>query len=90
MGCNMRKLLVPALICSFYTIGAIAQTTPSTTPSTAPVTKKVVPKAKTTTTTPARTPDSIECSKQADAKGLHGQERIRFRANCKNKLLKKS
>jgi hypothetical protein len=33
-------------------------------------------------------PESIECSKQADAKGLHGQERARFRANCKKKLMK--
>ena len=86
----MRKLLIPAFICSLYTIGAIAQTTPSTTPSTAPVAKKIVPKAKTTTTAPLRSPESMECSKQADAKGLHGPERIRFRANCKNKLLKKS
>jgi hypothetical protein len=33
-------------------------------------------------------PESIECSKQADAKGLHGPERVRFRANCKKKLMK--
>jgi len=35
-----------------------------------------------------RTPESIECSKQADAKGLHGQERKKFRAQCKKDLLK--
>lgn len=34
------------------------------------------------TTTP-RTPQSIECSKQADAKGLHGKPREAFRADCK-------
>jgi hypothetical protein len=27
-------------------------------------------------------PESIECSKQADAKGRHGAERKKFRANC--------
>ncbi len=32
----------------------------------------------------ARTPESIECSKQADAKGLHGKERKKFRAHCKH------
>jgi invasion protein IalB len=28
-------------------------------------------------------PESIECSKEADAKGLHGKERKKFRAECK-------
>ena len=31
-------------------------------------------------------PESIECSKQADAKGLHGTERKSFRATCKAQL----
>jgi hypothetical protein len=30
-----------------------------------------------------RTAKSLECSKQADAKGLHGKERKKFRAECK-------
>ena len=30
-----------------------------------------------------RTPQSIECSKQADAKGLHGKQREAFRSECK-------
>jgi hypothetical protein len=29
-----------------------------------------------------RTAISIECSKQADAKGLHGKERKTFRSKC--------
>ena len=37
----------------------------------------------------ARTAELIECSKQADAKGLHGKERRKFRAACKKQLLKK-
>ena len=36
----------------------------------------------------ARTPESIECSKQADAKGLHGKERKTFRAHCKAEMKK--
>jgi hypothetical protein len=40
-------------------------------------------KAKTAT---EHTPQSIECSKQADAKGLHGSERKKFRAKCKKEL----
>ena len=33
-------------------------------------------------------PELIECSKQADAKGLHGKERKKFRAHCKKELEK--
>ena len=36
----------------------------------------------------AQTPEGIECSKQADAKNLHGKERIKFRAKCKSDLKK--
>jgi psiF repeat len=30
-----------------------------------------------------RTAVSLDCSKQADAKGLHGKERRKFRSKCK-------
>jgi len=50
--------------------------------------------AQTTTPAPAASPApakaekprsaaSLECSKEADAKGLHGKERKKFRADCK-------
>jgi psiF repeat len=39
-------------------------------------------KVKTLGTT-VHSPESIECSKEADAKGLHGKERKKFRAECK-------
>jgi hypothetical protein len=32
-----------------------------------------------------RSAKSLECSKQADDKGLHGKERKKFRSECKNK-----
>jgi type IV secretory pathway VirD2 relaxase len=35
-----------------------------------------------------RTAASLECSKQADAKGLHGKQRKSFRAKCKRDLEK--
>jgi hypothetical protein len=41
-------------------------------------------KAKTAAaTTKVHSPASIECSKQADAKGLHGKDRVKFRSECK-------
>lgn len=45
-------------------------------PMTAPAPK--APKAKA-----ERTAAALDCSKQADAKGLHGTERKKFRAACK-------
>jgi hypothetical protein len=33
---------------------------------------------------PAHTAKSIECSKEADAKGLHGKARKKFRSACKH------
>jgi hypothetical protein len=39
--------------------------------------------AKKPATPVVHSPQSIECSKEADAKGLHGKERKKFRAECK-------
>jgi len=36
-----------------------------------------------------RTAESLECSKEADAKGLHGKERKKFRSECKRNAMKK-
>jgi hypothetical protein len=33
-------------------------------------------------------PESVQCSKEADAKGLHGKDRKKFRAHCKKELMK--
>lgn len=36
-----------------------------------------------------RSAESLECSKEADAKGLHGKERKKFRAECKKEAMGK-
>jgi hypothetical protein len=41
------------------------------------------PDAPAAKTTKARSAASLECSKEADAKGLHGKERKKFRSECK-------
>jgi hypothetical protein len=33
-----------------------------------------------------RTAESLECSKQADAKGVHGKERKKFRKHCEHEM----
>jgi hypothetical protein len=37
-----------------------------------------------------RTAASLECSKEADAKGLHGKERKKFRSDCKKAAAEKA
>jgi psiF repeat-containing protein len=66
-----------ALAASLLLAGsAFAQTTaPSTSAPAAP--------AATSKSTKPHSAASIECSKEADAKGLHGKARKKFRSECK-------
>ncbi len=71
------RLAATALASLLVTGAAFAQTT-------APAAKSDT-KAATATTTKApkqHSAESLECSKQADAKGLHGKERKKFRSEC--------
>jgi psiF repeat-containing protein len=65
-----------AFVSFFLATSAFAQTTTapasSTPAATAPAKKAEKP----------RSPESVECSKQADEKGLHGKERKKFRSDC--------
>ncbi|SHL06866.1 psiF repeat-containing protein [Bradyrhizobium lablabi] len=64
-------------IASLFLLGtAFAQTPAPTTPAPkmAPAEKKAAK---------PQTAESLECSKEADAKGLHGKERKKFRSECK-------
>ena len=46
--------------------------------------QKPAPAAKAETKAPmVHSAASLECSKEADAKGLHGKERKKFRSECK-------
>jgi len=83
----MRKIvLVSMLVAPLWAGAALAQATaPAGQTTTAPA--KVAKAAKATAPHSAA---SIECSKQADAKGLHGKPRKKFRSECKKDLAKKS
>ena len=83
----MMKLSSRAAIAGFASlmlIGAASAQTPAA-PAAAPAAKAAPADTKATATKTAkpRTEISLECSKQADAKGLHGKERHKFRAECK-------
>lgn len=53
-----------------------------------PYSAQMTPAAKSTkaTKTTLRSPASIQCSKEADQRNLHGKVRKQFRASCKTAL----
>ncbi|CAN5360939.1 PsiF family protein [soil metagenome] len=61
---------------------AFAQTATPATPAT-PATKMAPAKTAAPKEKTEHSAASLECSKQADAKGLHGKERKKFRSDCK-------
>jgi hypothetical protein len=71
------KYLLPVCVALAMSFGA-ANAEMATTPA-APAAKAAKAPAK------ERTAKSLECSKEADAKGLHGKERQKFRSECKKK-----
>jgi hypothetical protein len=79
----MRKILLATIISAFCASAALAQTTP---PASPPAVTKTTPKVKAPEK--ARSAESIECSKQADAKGLHGKPRKTFRSKCMKDMKK--
>lgn len=71
-------MLAGAAFAQTSTPAAPAAPAAKTEPAKAAPAKTAAPKDKT-----ERTAASLECSKQADAKGLHGKERRKFRSECK-------
>lgn len=87
-------MFTTAAFVALFSVSAMAQTaTPSTTtttpsattaaPSTTTTTKPATATTKPKATKPAQTAISKACSTQADAKGLHGKARSKFRSDCK-------
>lgn len=73
-------------IVAFVTAALLAGSAGAQTPSTMPGVK--APAAKTSPAKPTRAPvvrtaKSLDCSKQADTKGLHGKPRKSFMSGCK-------
>jgi hypothetical protein len=83
---TMTSRVIATVAASLLLAGtAFAQTTaPAAKPAAAPA-SKMAPAAKMEK---PRTAASLECSKEADAKGLHGKERKKFRSECKAKAAK--
>jgi psiF repeat-containing protein len=78
---TISSRLAAAIGASFllFATPVLAQT-PAAKSDTAPMAKTSKP----------RSAESLECSKEADAKGLHGKERKKFRSECKKEAMSKS
>ncbi|MGN6307267.1 MAG: PsiF family protein [Mesorhizobium sp.] len=63
--------------------GAFAATTSRVKTTTAAPAAAATAKKKTSTMSPEKQAVSKQCSSLADAKGLHGKDREKFRAECK-------
>jgi psiF repeat len=72
------RAAVTAFASLFLISSAFAQTTPPAAPAPAAKTTPMAPTAKK-----SRTAASLECSKEADTKGIHGKERKKFMSDCK-------
>jgi psiF repeat len=79
----MRTVLILAAAAAMMATGANAQMKPAAAPA-ATTTTKATHTSSTATTHAGkpRSAESIECSKQADAKGLHGNDRKKFHKSC--------
>ena len=81
---KFSSLATATALASLLLMGtAFAQTTVPAAKDTTKTETKAPAEAKTPAEKKARTAESLECSKQADAKGLHGKERKKFRSECK-------
>jgi invasion protein IalB len=75
---TLSSRLAATAVASLFLMGAAFAQTPA--PSTAPAATN--PPAAATTAKKPRSAASMECSKEADAKGLKGKERRKFRRDC--------
>jgi len=84
---KISSLVTATAIASLLLMGAVSAQTTAPTKTEAPKTETKAPAAKKAEK--PRTPGSLECSRQADEKGLKGKERKKFRSACKKEAAEK-
>ena len=77
---KISSLATATAVASLLLMGAASAQTAAPAKTEAP---KAAPAAKTEKAPVVHSAASMECSKEADAKGLHGKERKKFRSECK-------
>lgn len=82
---RLTTSLATAAFASLMLIGAASAQAPATGGQKMAPASKMAPADDSKAEKP-RTAASLECSKQADAKGLHGDARRKFRSECKKSV----
>ena len=80
---TLSSRVAATAIASLFLMGSAFAQTP------APAAAPAAPTAKMEKKPVVHTAASLECSKEADAKGLHGKERKKFRSDCKKTAAEK-
>ncbi len=80
---TLSSRVAATAIASLLLMGSAFAQTP------APAAAPAAPAAKMEKKPVVHTAASLECSKEADAKGLHGKERKKFRSDCKKTAAEK-
>jgi hypothetical protein len=75
---TLSSRVAATAVVSLFLMGSAFAQTPAPAPAPA-----AAPAAKMDKKPVVHTAASLECSKEADAKGLHGKERKKFRSDCK-------
>lgn len=75
---TITQSLLTASILGMLGSGIVFAQAPAPRPANRAITAPATPKAQ-----PARTAKSLECSKEADGKSIHGKERKKFMRKCK-------
>lgn len=88
---TLSSRVAATAIASLLLMGSasFAQTTAPAAAPAAPAAAPAAPAAKMEKKPVVRTAASLECSKEADAKGLKGKERKKFRSECKKAAAEK-
>jgi len=84
---KIHSLVTATAIASLLLMGAVSAQTAAPAKTETPKTEAKAPAAKKGEK--PRTPGSLECSRQADEKGLKGKERKKFRSACKKEFADK-
>jgi hypothetical protein len=88
---KLSSLATATALASLLLMGtAFAQTTAPAAKDATKTETKAPAEVKAPAEKKPRTAESLECSKQADAKGLHGKERKKFRSECKKTAAEKA
>ena len=87
---KISSLVTATAMASLLLMGTASAQTTAPAKTEAPKTDATKAETKPPADKKQRTAASLECSKEADAKGLHGKERKKFRSECRKAAAEKA